>query len=293
MSLGDVVDGAVKHVRRNPGPVYAASLVVLLVAAVPAVLAAGAAARGSWDVALGADAVVGSGGVFAVLLATGVGFASLVLSGALSYSVGEAVLGRRPGLAEMWAAVRDRLVALVGLATALTLGLTVPPLLLVVVVAWSAQGGSLLAPGLVTVVGGLAVLAWGAVLVTRTCLAGTAVVLERRGVVASLRRSVALTRGAFWRTLVRVGVLVVVCVVVFWVVQLPLVLVSSLLTAVLSLSPSLDALVTSLGVAAATLLSTAAVVPFAAGATTLLYVDQRMRLEGFDVVLQRAARGTP
>lgn len=290
MSLGDVIDGAVKHVRRNPGPVYTASLVVLLVATVPAALVAGAALRGSWSSALGADAVVGPGGFSAVLLATGLGVASLVLSGALSYSVGEAVLGRSPGLAEMWPVVRDRLGALVGLATVLTLGVTVPALLLVVLVAWSAQGGSLLAPALVALIGGLVVLAWGATVATRTCLAGSAVVLERRGVVPALRRSVSLTRGAFWRTFVRVAVVVVVCVVVFWVVQLPLLVVSALLTAALSLSPSLDAVVTSLGVATAALVSAAVVVPFAAGATTLLYVDQRMRLEGFDVVLQRAAR---
>ena len=147
-------------------------------------------------------------------------------------------------------------------------------------------------PGIISLVGGVAVGAWSAVLLARTCLAGAAVVLERRGVFDALSRSWSLTRGVFWRTLMRLVVVALLCGVVFWVVQLPLLLVSSLLGAILSLSPSLDAMVSSLGLAVATLLSMTVVVPFAAGALSLLYVDQRMRLEGFDLVLQRAARAT-
>jgi len=138
----------------------------------------------------------------------------------------------------------------------------------------------------------LAVAAWTAILVTRTCLAGAAVVLERRRVVDALSRSWALTAGAFWRIFLRLLVVGLLCLAVFWVVQLPLLVVSSIVGDILSLSPSLDAMVASLGLALATLLSMTVVVPFAAGAISLVYVDQRMRLEGFDLVLQRAARAT-
>ena len=94
----------------------------------------------------------------------------------------------------------------------------------------------------------------------------------------------------FWRTLVRLVVVGLLCVVVFWVVQLPLLVVTSLISGAFSLSPSVDSVVSSLSLAVATLLSMTVVVPFAAGAISLLYVDQRMRLEGLDLVLQRAAR---
>jgi hypothetical protein len=292
MTLGDVVDGAVKHIRRNAGVVFSATLLVLALSAVPAILVAALGARGSWLSDLGADAVIDPSSFFGLLLLFGIGFASLVLGGALSYSVGEAALGRRPGLAELWAQVRGRLLPLVGLAALLTFALALPALLLVLLVALATQSNSLLAAVLISFVGGLILAAWAAILLTRTCLAGAALVLERRKIVDALSRSWALTGRAFWRIFLRLLVVGLLCVVVFWVVQLPLLVVSSILGDILSLSPSLNAMVSSLGLAVATLLSMTVVVPFAAGAISLVYVDQRMRLEGFDLVLQRAARAT-
>jgi hypothetical protein len=292
MSLGDVVDGAVKHVRRNPGPVFSATLLVLAISAVPAILVAALGAQGSWYTDLGADAVVDRSSFFGLLLTFGTGFASLVLAGGLSYSVGEAALGRRPGLAELWAQVRHRVLPLVGLAALLTFGFALPTVLLVLLVALAAQANSFLAAAVISLLGGLVVAIWSAVLLARTCLAGAAVVLERRRVTDALSRSWALTHGVFWRTLMRLLVVGLLCVVAFGVIQLPLLVVSSLVSDILSLSPSLEAMVSSLGLAVATLLSMTVVVPFAAGAISLLYVDQRMRLEGFDLVLQRAARAT-
>ena len=85
-----------KHIRRNAGTIFSATLVVLALSAVPAILAAALGAQGSWYADLGADAVVDQSSFFGLLLLFGIGFASLVLAGALSYSVGEAALGRRP-----------------------------------------------------------------------------------------------------------------------------------------------------------------------------------------------------
>jgi hypothetical protein len=290
LGLGDVIDGAVKHIRRSAGTVFSATLLVLALAAVPAILVAAVSAKGSWYADIGADAVVDQGSFFGLLLLLGTGFASLVLAGAMSYSVGEATLGRRPGLAELWLKVRRRLLPLVGLAALVTVALGLPVVLLILLVALATRANSLAAALVISFLGGVVVAAWSAVLLTRSCLAGAAVVLERRRVSDALSRSWALTDGAFWRTLVRLVVVGLLCVVVFWVVQLPLLVVTSLVTGALSLSPSLDSTVYSLGLAVATLLSMAVVVPFAGGAISLLYVDRRMRLEGFDLVLQRAAR---
>jgi hypothetical protein len=293
MSLGDLVDGAVKHIRRNPGPVLSASLLVLAGSAVPAVLLTAAGYRGSWYAGIGAAAVLDQGAFVALVLTFGVGFASVVLGGALSYSVGEAALGRRPALGELWTTTRPRLLALLGLAGLLTAGYAVPVLLVLLLVALATSADSLGAAVVSGGVGGLAVLAWFVLLTARTALAASVVVLERRGPVAALTRSWALSTRAFWRCLVRMVVVGMLATLVFWVVQLPLILLPSLVTASMSLSPSLETLVSSLGLAVATLLSAAVVVPFVAGATALLYVDQRMRTEGFDLVLQRAARRGP
>jgi hypothetical protein len=293
MSLGDLVDGAVKHIRRNPGPVLGASLLVLTVSAVPALLLAAAGSRGSWYADIGAQAILDRGAFFALVLLLGVAFASVVLGGAMAYSVGEAALGRRPALAEITTAVRPRLLALLGLAALTTLAVGVPVLLLLLLLALAAGTGSLLAGVLVGLVGGLLVAAWSVLVAARLSLAGAAVALERRGPTAALARSWALTRGAFWRCLLRTLVVGMLGTLVFWVVQLPLVVLSSLVVSIVSLSPSGESLVSSLGLAVATLLSASVVVPFVAGATALLYVDQRMRTEGFDLVLQRAARRAP
>lgn len=290
MSLGDLVDGAVKHIRRNPGPVLSLSVLVLAASAVPAILLAAVTAGGSWYGDVGADVVLDATGFFGLVLLAGVGFASLLLGGVLSYSVGEAILGRRPTVAELWAAARPRLLTLVRLDALVTLALALPVVLLVLLVALAVRADSVLAAVAVAGLGGLGLMAWTAVVVTRTCLAGCAVVLERRGVRDALRRSWALSRRVFWRTVVRLAVVGGLGVIVFWVVQLPMLLLSALLGVVLDLSPTWAALVSSLGTAVATLLSAAVVVPFVAGATALLYVDQRMRTEGFDMVLQRAAR---
>ena len=290
LTFGELVDAAVKHIRRSPGPVLSASLLVLVVASAPAVVLAGLAARGSWYADLGADAVVDQSGSFWLVLLFGVGFASLVLVGGLSYSVGEAILGRRPSLGEIVRAMRPRVLPLLGLAVLITGGLALPLLLLVLLVALAVQANSLLGTAVVVILGGLAVAAWSVFLVTRTCVAGCAVVLERRGVFAALNRSWALTSKAFWRTAIRLIVVALICVVVFWVISLPLLIAWSLVSSVFALSPSMEALSTSLGLAVATLLSASVVAPFAAGAACLHYVDQRMRKEGFDLVLQRAAR---
>ncbi len=288
MSLGDLLDASVKHVRRNPGPVLGLSLLVLTGAALPAILLAAVGLATGWYSRSGGQAVLDRTGFFALVLSFGVGFAAAVLGGALSSSVGESVLGRRPATGELWRAVRSRLLALLGLEALRLLALALPVLVVgLVIVAVSASLSAVL---LVGAVGGLLMAAWSALFTTRTCLAASAVVLERRSIRAAIRRSLALTSGAFWRVFGRLLVVGLLAVVVFWVLQLPLLLVATILASLVDASPSVSAVLSSVGLAVATLLAATIVVPFVAGATCLTYVDQRMRKEGFDLVLQRSVR---
>lgn len=288
MSLGDLLDASVKHIRRDPGPVLGLTLAVLTAAAVPAMLLAGLGLATGWYSDLEGEAVLDRSGFFALVLAIGMTVAAALLGGALSFSVGEAVLGRRPALGELWRSVRARTWRLLGLEVLRLLALALPALVVVFVAASVSR--SVVSVLLVVLIGGTIVSVWAAFLVTRTCVAGAVVVLERRTISGALRRSLALTRGSFWRILLRLLVVGVLAVVVFWILQLPLLLLTSLLSALVDPSPSIAALLSSVGFGLATVLSACVVVPFVAGVTALTYVDQRMRTEGFDMVLQRAVR---
>ena len=119
--------------------------------------------------------------------------------------------------------------------------------------------------------------------------------LERQGVVASLRRSRALVRGAWWRTF---GILLLVNVIaqlVGNILSIPFVVITLAIAYVSSSGDSLNVfalvplLVTSLGAIAAATVTW----PFTAVSTALLYVDRRMRREALDLELARAAGVTP
>ncbi|MEO7061530.1 MAG: glycerophosphoryl diester phosphodiesterase membrane domain-containing protein [Lapillicoccus sp.] len=292
MALGDLLDGAVKHVRRNPGPVLGMTFLVLGVGVVPAVLLSGTALVGSWFSALDIGSVLSTGELSGLLLVLGVWFATLVLCGVLAQPVAEATLGRRLDLGQIWSSARPRLLRLLGLQVLVVL-LDAVPVGLVVLALVLLQN----APGLLLVVVAVAGLvltvAWTLFVAARTVLAGPALVLERKGVRAALRRGWALSRGSFWRvggTTLLVGF---IAGIVFVVVELPLFLLLTLLTVLLDLSGSAADAAGSLVVNLATLIAAAFVVPVIASAVGLIYVDQRMRKEGFDLVLLRAASSRP
>ncbi len=292
LSIGDLLDGTVKHIRRHPGPVSGLSLLVLSVAVVPSVVLSGLALTGSWYAALGLDSVMGPQSFAALLLALGVGFAALLLCGMLAHSVAEATLGRKPPMCEIWAAARPRLLPLVGLQLVVIVALALPVLLGILFVALVADG-PLAVVVLVGLLVGLAVATWTVFVVARTALAGPVLVLERRTLRDALRRAWALSSGAFWRIVGTALVVGGLAVVVFLVLQLPLMLVGNLLKLLMDPTPTIDAFLGALITNLATLLAASVVVPFVAGANGLLYLDQRMRKEGFDLVLLRAASQRP
>jgi len=292
LSIGDLLDGAVKHIRRHPGPVSGLSLLVLSVAVVPSVVLSGLALTGSWYSALGLDSVMGPQSFAALLLALGVGFAALLLCGMLAHSVAEATLGRKPPMSQMWAAARPRLLPLVGLQLVVIVALALPVLLGILFVALVADG-PLAVVVLVGLLVGLTVATWTVFVVARTALAGPVLVLEQRTLRDALRRAWALSSGAFWRILGTALVVGGLAVVVFLVLQLPLMLVGNLLKLLMDPTPTIDTFLGALITNLATLLAASVVVPFVAGANGLLYLDQRMRKEGFDLVLLRAASQRP
>lgn len=290
LTLGDIFGGALQTLRRNPEATIGMGLIVLAVLLVPSLLLTLLAVQALSGVSE-VDAAAATGlinVVFSML-------SSIALTGMIVHVVGEAVLGERAGLAGTWQTVRGRLPALVGtvlligvLFTILAIGLILG--IAAVAVAASESGSGVLGVLgiLLLVLGGLVVMVWAG---CRLSLAPAPVVLERVGPWRGLTRAWQLTKGAqAWRIVGITFLAGIVTTIFATVVQLPVtaVLIFGLESAGLPTSPvSTTVLVTD---HLLQLVVGAVTIPFTAGVTALLYLDQRMRREGLDLVLVRAAQ---
>ncbi len=301
LGLGDFFDGAFKTIRRNPrAMVGLAALVTTGFMVVPVLVTLALAAAGRLSLDLGLDQP--SGGIaafdtgaitFATYLGTFFGlFATVVLNGLLVRVVAEAVLGRRTTAGQAWTATRGRLLRLAGLmlldlvVVTLLLGLPVAVGVLVGVSAGAGAGFGVGVPLLV-----LAVAAVAFVQVRYFQLAAPALVLERIGVFASLRRAGRLSRGQFWRILGITLLTGLVVGIVGQVISIPLALVGTI--GPLVFPGTGGALLLVLSSYLSQILVGALTTPFTSAVTALLYVDQRIRKEGLDVELIAASQRPP
>ncbi|MER7743639.1 hypothetical protein ABT013_00030 [Streptomyces bacillaris] len=216
--------------------------------------------------------------------------ATLFTASIVTVVISRSVLGRPVTLSDAWAEARPRLLPLIGLtllvalATALIMAIGIGPGLLM----GSGGGAALAALGFLAA---CAVILW---LQVSLALAAPALMLERQGIIAALRRSAKLVRGAWWRTF---GILALTYLIVFllsFLVSIPFSAIAVIADGV-SLSEFFESggpsfgwpflIVTGIGeVIVSTLLY-----PFVAGVMALLYVDQRIRREALDLDLARAA----
>ena len=276
LSLGDIFGGALRYVRANPGPTLGLTAVIVLLTSVISFATSVVAMNTGAE----AGSVVGLlTGVVLMLLAT------LLLSGMLTVIVARSVLGARITVGEAWRRVRGRLPTLLGLTLVELLAAAV---LAFVVIAFPAvlyratNGAVAVIAGIPMVLGLIAALfaAYGLL-----AFAPVVVVLENLGVPAAIRRSVQLCAPHFWRI---VGIL----------------LLTALVTGVVSGAISIPFNIAARGVGtgnAMTIGGTAIIwmgrgvgqivtAPFVAGVATLLYVDARIRSEGFAFALMGANR---
>ena len=165
-----------------------------------------------------------------------------------------------------------------------------PVVLIVSAVNQGLGGGDLVLPILLLVLGiiiGLLLVLWVS---TRLAFLPAAIVLERAGIRPALKRSWALTSGRpFWRVL---GIRILTSFIVGTVTQVitfPLAFIGIIV--LLATSDPQDIFVWQAAITGVTGLITGALTtPFTAGVDALLYVDQRIRREGFDVQLISAAQ---
>ena len=303
LSLGEIYDGAFQAMRRNPGQMIGSAAVIGAFTAVatalwqllsgPALLPLldpATAGNISDDEALGALGAFGGGGLVAILVSL---VAVAVLSGILVLPVSRAVTGQRAGFGEVWRAVWPRFWALLGVVLVVLAAVTGIVLLLVVPGVLAAVDLAFLLLYLAALPAAFLLGCWTQVVTT---LALPAVMLERAGPVTALRRGWTLVggmwTGAFWRSL---GILLLAAIIV-GVAQQLIALPAGLLSGALAFTDPGDPLTAAgfspvqvLLTAIAGIVAAAVVYPFQAGVGTLLYVDHRMRREGLDVELARAA----
>ncbi|GAA4882891.1 hypothetical protein [Serinicoccus chungangensis] len=286
LTLGDMFGGSLQTMRRNPEATIGMGLLVLSLVLVPSLLLTLLATRSVSSVdQLGAELILlVVGGLLSSL-------ASIALTGMIVHVVGEAVLGDRASLASTWSAVRGRLLALVG--TVILLGvlftLSLGALVAAVVGLVLGLGESAVAVVLAVLlsVAFVVVLVWAG---CRLSLAPAPVVLERVGPWRGIARAWALTRGAQgWRVVGITLLAGLVTGILAAIVQLPVVAVVSALAGPEVVTSPLSP-VTVLTDHALQLVVGALTIPFTAGVTALLYLDQRIRREGLDVSLVGAAQ---
>jgi hypothetical protein len=214
--------------------------------------------------------------------------ATVVLNGMLVRVVAEAVLGRRTTAGQAWAATRGRLLRLVGLTavnTLVALLLLGLPVAAGVLAGFTIGVGQGLLVGVPLLVAGVVALAF--LQVRCFLLAAPALVLERTGVLASMRRAGRLSRGQFWRLFGIQLLTMLVVGLVGEIIAVPLGLVGAL--GPLLVSGTAGALLLVFAGYLSQVVVSAVTTPFSSAVVALQYVDQRIRKEGLDVALIAAS----
>ncbi|WP_432024567.1 hypothetical protein [Streptomyces parvus] len=216
--------------------------------------------------------------------------ATLFTASVVTVIISRSVLGRPTTLADSWAEARPRVLPLLGLTM----------LVAVIMAAIMAVG---IGPGLLLgseAGAALAFLGFAAACVVMLwlnvsfALAAPALMLERQSIVAALRRSAKLVRGAWWRTF---GILALTYLLTFlltFLVSIPFTAIAVIADGTEvsdffgATAPSVGwpfLIVTGIGEVIVSTL----IYPFVAGVMALLYMDQRIRREALDLDLARAA----
>ncbi|MFK0213159.1 hypothetical protein [Streptomyces sp. NPDC090298] len=299
LGMGEILDGAVKTLRSYWRPVLTVTVTVAVISQIANILAerylvpaapelnADATPAEQLEQSLeAAQASMISLGPALLVTMT----ASLVSAALLTVVVSRAILDRPVSLGSAWQEARPRLLQLLGLtlllaamaAAVVTVGL-LPGMLI---------GGA--AGVALTFLGGLGAIAAAVWLWIRFSLASPALMLERRGVVQSLKRSAKLVRGSWWRIF---GITALTQLLVFlfvMIIAIPFTIIgfavdgesfTNLLAGTSSTFGWPFLIVTGIG----GVITSAITYPISAGVTVLLYVDQRIRREALDLELARAA----
>jgi len=300
LGVGEILDGAFRSIRANPRVMFGlAVIVVSIVVVIQAVLTwylGGLLSGAITDFSvtadpggeLGLDQQVGS--MLGVLLSMPLLLvATTVLTGLLIVSVSRSVIGQTITLGDAIRASRRRVWWVVGITllylTVIALGYAA----LVGLFLLTAVNEQWVLFAVTGIVGGLLLLAATVWLSVRMLLVTPALMLEGGAFWATVRRGWKLTRGSFWRLFGIYLLVQVIMSVVVGIIAVPI----AIIAAVFLDDPLM---ITFGGIALSSIgdiISYTLTTVFSAAVAALLYIDVRMRREGLDVELARAAEQTP
>ena len=315
LSIGEILGGSFESLRANPKAMFIPSLVVMTILGIISALGTtyffdrlGASSPFSsstsqpdttdlekqWSSLFGLYAQSGVNSILTM-------FASSILTGLLIVTVSRTILGRKASLSDVWQRTKPRVWALIGQAVIIQLILSA--VMAAAIGIWVAVVFALGVPGMVEgssrqgaaatvllaflglfiliVLVGLGVFA----LYCKLCLAPAALILENVGVFEGISRSWTLTRGNFWRI---VGIQLLSVIIIVFATGIATTPVSFLAGILAATVPSVETLTLAFSVLLGTIV-TAATLPFDSAVRALIYTDLRMRSEGLDVELRRAA----
>lgn len=306
LAVGDILSGAFTSIRRNPAATLGVAAIVLtgyavisttITLVVGALFGSVSLPSGGQTLTSGQATSLGhrflSIGVPLLVAALILGFLfENILTGLLTSVIGRGVLGRKVSIGGAWPLGRlPALLGASGLIAAIIVGLWVPLVVIVVLLAVAHLG---IAAALVGVFGFLAALAVSVWLSVMLSLSAPAVVLEGLGPVAALKRSWRLASRSFWRLLGIYLLTGIVVLVASFILELPFGIARAIAGGAASGLAGLaagGAVVAVIIGAVGSIVAGAITRPISAGVTVLLYLDMRMRKEGLDLVLQNAAQG--
>ncbi|WP_327283687.1 hypothetical protein [Streptomyces sp. NBC_01205] len=294
LDLGEILDGAVATVRSHWRSVLPITLVVATVVQVISVLvqkyALSDLAVGSEPDASLQDLVDTLSGAMTALLANGfiqlIG--TIIATAMVTMIFSRAVLGQGSTIGQAWREARPRLLHLLGLTLLLGLGGAVLVAVLVL------PGVLLHSIGL-GLLGGFAAVPLVIWLGIKFSLASPALMLEKGGVLTSLRRSSRLVQGSWWRIFGITALTGLITTFVSAVIVYPLTALGLAIGLADGGVTGLENGTAATGWVPLILSAVGAVIaqmitmPIQSGVTVLLYVDQRIRREALDLDLARAA----
>ncbi|WP_116947311.1 proline-rich domain-containing protein [Jiangella endophytica] len=298
LGVTEILDGAITTIRRNLAAMLGLSAVVAVATQlVSAGVLAWVFGEAITEPDLGLSDADALDSLARSLPAAVIGWlvtviATVFLTGVLTVVVGQAVLGRDLSIGQAWRESKGRLPRLLGLTLLYTLIYFSPALVVLLLALGLAVIGGTAAAVLVVLLGlaAVPVTIW---LYVRYALSTPALMLETSTVggaarpirvVESLRRSATLVRTSWWRVFAILLLILIITFLIGQVVAVPFGVPSMLGTGSGDDPVTWYVLNTLAGMISATITA-----PFAAAATALLYIDRRIRREGLDIELARAA----
>ncbi|GGR56243.1 hypothetical protein J2S40_003187 [Nocardioides luteus] len=302
LGLGDMLDGAFRLVRFNPGATVGASVLVAAVAmAIPLVVTGVITFTGDSLEAFGTSLddpnyvpgnseIVGIAAAFGSLFVGTIlqAFGTILVSGMISHVSHAAAIGKKLTLTEAWAATHGNRWRLIGLAVLFTLLYLVAVAVAVVPVVALAITVDNPVPAILVGLLMLLLLLVGSVFVSVRfyLLAVPALMLENAGIIGAVRRAWRLSTRQFWRLL---GIWLLTALIAGFASQIVGFPVSLIASFVGIAVPDLYFLATIGGSALATVMAAAIATPFTGAVTNLQYLDQRIRKESYEVELMEQA----